>query len=128
MSARFLAGIPNTVADDISRLHEPGRLSRMLPYVKLVPFPPHVSSQFFFFLFPDPRTRALLTDTLDRDASLLRSQTFAESTARTYRSQQFVYLQFCDGLGIMPVYGKPFYYLFYKSDIWFNISDILYNI
>ena len=25
-------------------------------------------------------------------------------------------------------YGKPFYYLFYKSDIWFNISDILYNI
>ena len=25
-------------------------------------------------------------------------------------------------------YGKPFYYLFYKSDIWFNISDIIYNI
>ena len=25
-------------------------------------------------------------------------------------------------------YGKPFYYLFYKSDILFNISDILYNI
>ena len=25
-------------------------------------------------------------------------------------------------------YGKPFYYLFYKSDIWFDISDILYNI
>ena len=23
------------------------------------------------------------------------------------------------------IYGKPFYYLFYKSDIWFNISDIL---
>ena len=25
-------------------------------------------------------------------------------------------------------YGKPFFYLFYKSDILFNISDILYNI
>ena len=27
------------------------------------------------------------------------------------------------------IYGKPFYYLFYKSDIkLINISDILYNI
>ena len=26
------------------------------------------------------------------------------------------------------LYGKPFYYSFYKSDIWLNISDILYNI
>ena len=30
--------------------------------------------------------------------------------------------------GLRVMYGKPFYYLFYKSDIWFNISDILYNI
>ena len=33
----------------------------------------------------------------------MRSQTFAESTARTYRSQQLMYLQFCNGLDIMPV-------------------------
>ena len=26
------------------------------------------------------------------------------------------------------IYGKPFYYLFYKSNIWFNISDVLYNV
>ena len=26
------------------------------------------------------------------------------------------------------IYGKLFNYLIYKSDIWFNISDILYNI
>ena len=26
------------------------------------------------------------------------------------------------------LYGKPFNYLFYKSDIWLNISDILYDI
>ena len=25
------------------------------------------------------------------------------------------------------MYGKSFYYLFYKSDITFNISDILYT-
>ena len=31
-------------------------------------------------------------------------------------------------LSIDEHYGKPFYYLIYKSDIWFNISDILYNI
>ena len=29
---------------------------------------------------------------------------------------------------ILQIGTKPFYYLFYKSDIWFNISDILYNI
>ena len=26
------------------------------------------------------------------------------------------------------IYGNPFYYLFYKSDIWFNISNVLYYI
>ena len=56
VTAQFLAGISNTVAEDISRLHEPGRLSSMLPYVKQVPFPAHVSRQFFFFLsfLPEP--------------------------------------------------------------------------
>ena len=34
----------------------------------------------------------------------------------------------CGGHKLAEIYGKPFYYLFYKSDIWFNISDILYNI
>ena len=51
VSARFLAGISNTVADDISRLHEPGRLSRMLPYVRQVPFPPHMSQASFSSFF-----------------------------------------------------------------------------
>lgn len=52
VSARFLPGISNTVADDISRLQEPGRLLRILPYVN--PSPPclHVSHSSFSFLFP----------------------------------------------------------------------------
>ena len=55
VSASFLAGISNTVADDISRFHEPGSLSRMLPYVKHIPFPPtHDSSQFLFFFSQTP--------------------------------------------------------------------------
>ena len=47
VSARFLAGVSNTVADDISRLHEPGRFSRVLPYVNHSSFPPHMSEASF---------------------------------------------------------------------------------
>ena len=49
VSAKFLAGISNTVADDISRLHEPG-LSRVLPYVKQTPSP--LTCLKLVFLFP----------------------------------------------------------------------------
>ena len=40
VSAKFLAGISNTVADDVSRFHEPGRLSTVLPFVNRHPLPP----------------------------------------------------------------------------------------
>ena len=57
----------------------------------------------FLLYFPDPRARKLLTAELDRDVTLLRSQTFAESTSRTYRSQLLIYLQFCSAMDIEPV-------------------------
>ena len=56
-----------------------------------------------FLSFLDPLARSQLTKALDKAVSLFRSRTFAESTTRTYRSQQLVYLQFCASLGIMPV-------------------------
>ena len=52
VSAKFLAGLSNTVADDISRLHEQGRLSRIIPYVNLSPFPLHMSEANFSSVFP----------------------------------------------------------------------------
>ena len=56
VSARFLPGLPNTVADDISRLHEPGRLSRILPYVNpSYLLPPHMSQPSFSSLYSQIR-------------------------------------------------------------------------
>ena len=43
VSARFLPGVSNMVADDISRLHEPGRLLRIIPYVHGTPLALHMS-------------------------------------------------------------------------------------
>ena len=104
ISARFLLGISNTVADDISRLHEPGRLEKIISYVHMSPgFPCTCLMLVFLLYFPDPRARKLLTAELDRDVTLLRSQTFAESTSRTYRSQLLIYLQFCSAMDIEPV-------------------------
>lgn len=44
---------------------------------------------------------------LDQDVATLRSLTFAESTRRTYQSQQTLYLQFCSSLHIVPVPISP---------------------
>ena len=44
---------------------------------------------------------------LDQDVAALRSLTFAESTRRTYQSQQALYLQFCSSLHIATVPISP---------------------
>ena len=44
---------------------------------------------------------------LDQEVASLRALTFAESTRRTYQSQQALYLQFCAGLHIAPVPISP---------------------
>lgn len=40
---------------------------------------------------------------LDQEVATLRALTFAESTRRTYQSQQSQYLRFCESLNIAPV-------------------------
>lgn len=52
VSARFLPGISNMVADDISRLHEPGRISRVIPYIHFSPMAWHMSHSSLSSLFP----------------------------------------------------------------------------
>ena len=44
---------------------------------------------------------------LDQEVAALRALTFAESTQRTYRSQQALYLQFCSSLRTAPVPISP---------------------
>lgn len=44
---------------------------------------------------------------LDQEVAALRALTFAESTRRTYQSQQALYLQFCTSLHIAPVPISP---------------------
>ena len=51
VSARFLPGVSNTVADDISRINEPGRMLKILPYVSPSPLYQHMSYTSFSILF-----------------------------------------------------------------------------
>lgn len=51
IKAKFLPGLSNTVADNISRAHEPGRLSRIAPYIHPSPLYFHMSQASFSFLF-----------------------------------------------------------------------------
>ena len=51
ITARFIPGVSNTVADDISRVHEPGRLSKLCPYVYPTPLGFHMSQASLSFLF-----------------------------------------------------------------------------
>ena len=51
LTAKYIPGLANTVADDISRIHEPGRLIRFIPYVYPSPLCYHMSRDSFAFLF-----------------------------------------------------------------------------
>ena len=51
ITAKFIPGVSNTVADDISRAHEPGRLSKLWPYVFPSPLELHMSQASLYLLF-----------------------------------------------------------------------------
>lgn len=51
ITAKFISGVSNTVADDISRAHESGRLSKFWPYVFPSPLELHMSQASLYFLF-----------------------------------------------------------------------------
>ena len=51
ITAKHIRGLSNTVADDISRAHEPDRLLKFAPYVNSSPLCFHMSEASFSFLF-----------------------------------------------------------------------------
>ena len=51
VTAKHIPGLINTVADDISRIHEPGRHSKVVPYVIQSPLCSHMTKASFSFLF-----------------------------------------------------------------------------
>ena len=53
------------------------------------------------------QARERLVATLDQNVSILRLNMFAESTRKTYQSQQSLYLEFCKSLCIPPVPISP---------------------
>ena len=57
----------------------------------------------YLFFLVDSLARERVMTALDQEVATLRVLTFAESTRRTYQSQQSLYLQFCAGLNIAPV-------------------------
>ena len=100
ITAKFIPGGSNTVADDISRAHESGRLSKFWPYVSLPLWNFTCLRQAHIFSLVDPMVRQNLMTSLDQEVSTLRVLTFSESTRRTYMSQQLLYPRFCAGLNI----------------------------
>ena len=102
ITAHSIRGLANTVADNISRIHEPYRFHQLLPFIR----PTHWSFMCFrqaFSSILDPSARQQLTNTLNREISIIRQLTFAGSTRRTYSCQLLLYLQFCSNLSISPV-------------------------
>lgn len=51
ISARFIRGVSNTVADAVSRAHEPGKFLQALPFLTPTPLARHMSLKSFSFLF-----------------------------------------------------------------------------
>ena len=51
VTARYLPGLSNTVADSISRINEPGKLEKITPYVYPSHLWLHMSQASFYFLF-----------------------------------------------------------------------------
>ena len=51
ITARYIPGLTNTLADGISRLHEPGKLTEVIPFVTPSQFECHMSQASLFYLF-----------------------------------------------------------------------------
>ena len=102
ITAHFIKGLSNTVADNISRIHEPKQFHHLLPFICPTPLELHMSqTSHFFFLRSQCQTAA--DQHLGQEVSRLRQLTFAESTRCTYSCQLLLYLKFCASLNISPV-------------------------
>lgn len=59
ITAHFIRGLANTVADNISRIHEPKRFHQLLPFIHPTPLELHMSqTSLFFFLRSQCQTEA----------------------------------------------------------------------
>ena len=102
VTVKYMPGVVNTVADDIKRIHEPGRLIRFVLYINPFFLCYYMSQASFVFLLVDTLASGKTLTALDQEFATLRAITFAESARRTYQSQQLLYLQFCASLNIAP--------------------------
>lgn len=64
ITAKFIPSVSNTVADNISRAHESGRLFKFWPYVYPSPVELHMSQASLYFLFGRSRGQTELDDFL----------------------------------------------------------------
>ena len=106
LTACHVPGVNNVLADRLSRLHEVGAQCDVFDLiVHASPLKWHICYlRVTCMLLTGPsHPRQGFLDSLDSIVQLLRGQVFAPSTRATYRSQQRLYLQFCDLAGLNPV-------------------------
>ena len=121
LTACFIPGIYNTVADSASRLHTPGLLETLLPYTVYSTLHLHMSHTVLLFCLTDSLTgcqgpqiglnhptamqhqQSTLSASLDRDMLEYQCSSFASSTAKTYLIHISSCLEFCNRLNIKPV-------------------------
>lgn len=58
ITARFIPGLTNTLADGISRLHEPKKLAGVIPFVLQSPLECHMSQKCLLYLFSQAWNKA----------------------------------------------------------------------
>ncbi len=90
LTASYIKGRENVLADAVSRLHESPCI---VQHLKLTPV----------FVSPPPGMAASLEAALSRDVQQFRLQTYAPSTQRAYRCHKASYLAFCAAMGYPPV-------------------------
>ena len=111
LTAQYIPGKPNDLADAVSRLHEPGQLfaAGQLLWVlsgPIAPPLPYELSSLPCFVFTDPRVAAAEAE-LDHEVVTYRAATFADSTKATYRTHLKSHLEFCLSVGYHPVPIQP---------------------
>ena len=103
ITAHFIRGSKNTLADSISRMHEPLHFMKLQPLLNTSHPCRQLSQCSFSFLF-DRFASTKEAGGHARPGSVCPClNMFAESTRKTYQSQQSLYLQFCKSLCISPV-------------------------
>ena len=123
ISATYIEGARNTIADAISRIQDPRHLNTFcallldhLPRIAVdqLRLNDHLSVHSRSFVFSrctgSPAGSALL-----QEIHNYRAQLFAESTKTTYKTLRDTYLRFCTSMGYCPVPVQPGHLLQYAA-------------